>query len=108
MYYYAQLDSGVVCGVSETHSEIGSPNMIALESFDASLLGKVHKGGKTFEIPPVARKGIILARLAEIDAISDKPRTRRELTLSKAATKTWLQGLDDEAITLRTELATLP
>lgn len=59
-------------------------------------------------IPIPDRKAVILARLAEIDAISDKPRTRRELALSKNATKAWLQTLDDEATALRTELAGLP
>lgn len=55
--------------------------------------------------PSPNRKDAILTRLAEIDATSDKPRTRRELALSRAATKTWLQALDDEAVALRTELA---
>lgn len=57
-------------------------------------------------IPP-SRREAILARLAEIDATTDKPRTRRELALAKAATKAWLQTLDDEASALRTELAGL-
>lgn len=55
-----------------------------------------------------SRKEVILSRLAEIDTTFDKPRTRRELALSKGATKAWLQALDDEAAALRTELAGLP
>lgn len=107
--FYAHLDStGRVQVVSENSGPSDAPHMVEIDSYDTSLLGKVHKGGKTFgDYLPPRREGI-LTRLAEIDAISDKPRTRRELTLSKAATKTWLQGLDDEATTLRAELATLP
>jgi hypothetical protein len=59
-------------------------------------------------IPVPSRKDVILARLAEIDATTDKPRTRRELALARAATKAWLQVLDNEADVLRTELAGLP
>lgn len=54
-----------------------------------------------------SRKAEILARLEAIDALADKPRTRRELALGKAATKTWLQTLDTEAATLRAELGAL-
>jgi len=57
--------------------------------------------------PAPTRRDEIIARLHEIDAITDKPRTRRELALAKNATKTWLQTLDNEAEALRTELAGL-
>lgn len=43
--YYAQLNNGVVCAVTETAAPIDSPNMIALESFDASLLGHTYAAG---------------------------------------------------------------
>ena len=51
-----------------------------------------------------SRRDVIRARLAEIDSITDRPRTRRELQLNKTATKAWLQTLDDEADALREEL----
>ena len=57
--------------------------------------------------PQPTRRDAIILRLMEIDNTTDKPRTRRELQLNKAATKTWLQTLDDEAVALRTELAGL-
>jgi len=57
--------------------------------------------------PPMSRKDAIALRLVEIDAISDKPRTRRELALNKTATKQWVQSLDTEAEALRAELAKL-
>ena len=59
------------------------------------------------EPTPPTRTDVIRARLQEIDSITDKPRTRRELQLNKTATKAWLQTLDDEAAALRTELAGL-
>ncbi len=57
--------------------------------------------------PSPTRRDVILSRLSEIDAITDRPRTRRELALAKNATKAWLQTLDDEADALREELKTL-
>lgn len=59
------------------------------------------------EPTPPTRRDVIRARLAEIDSITDRPRTRRELQLNKTATKAWLQTLDNEAEALRTELAGL-
>ena len=49
----------------------------------------------------------ILAQLDVIDASTDKPRTRRELALSNAAAKAWVQARDDEATALRAALAKL-
>lgn len=77
---------------------------------DLAFVQAYHPGDFE-EVPESAaslRRAEILARLDAIDAATDKPRTRRELALSKAATKAWLQILDDEAVALRTELATLP
>jgi hypothetical protein len=107
--FYAHLDAELrVQVVSENSEPSNALHMIEVDSYDLTLLGKVYKGGKVFAdyLPP--RKEVILARLAIIDTISDKPRTRRELALSKAATKDWLQTLEDEAAALRTELASLP
>lgn len=82
---------------------------------DGDRVRVIHANGSTEEkqytapVEPAepSRRDVIRARLAEIDSISDKPRTRRELQLNKTATKAWLQTLDDEADALRTELAGL-
>jgi hypothetical protein len=75
---------------------------------DLEFMNKYHPGDFVFVPEPnVSRKEVILARLIEIDITTDKPRTRRELALAKNATKVWLQGLDDEAVALRIELAGL-
>lgn len=79
---------------------------------DGDLVRIVYANGSTEEkryTAPVAprepsRAEIITARLAEIDAITDKPRTRRELQLKNAATMAWLSVLNDEADALREEL----
>lgn len=53
------------------------------------------------------RRDEIITRLSEIDRLTTKPRTTRELALGNAATKAWVTALDSEAATLRTELAGL-
>lgn len=52
--YYAQLNAGVVCAITETHSEIDSPDMIPIESLDASLLGHTYAAGVFTPPPPVS------------------------------------------------------
>lgn len=52
--YYAQIESGVVCAVTQTHSAIEAPNMIALESFDMSLMGHTYAEGVFTPPPPVS------------------------------------------------------
>lgn len=50
------------------------------------------------------QKAAILARLAEIDALGDTPRARREALIGAV---TWLEKLNAEAATLRAELEKL-
>jgi len=80
------------------------------EVSDEVGIGWSHLGGGMFSGPPqdiISRRDVIIARLAAIDATSDKPRTRRELAIDRAGTKAWLQTLDIEASNLRAELAGL-
>ena len=43
MFNYAQInDDGVVIGVSSLSGVVISPNMVAISSYDATLLGKVY------------------------------------------------------------------
>lgn len=52
MFYYAQLDENNICiSVSQLSGEIESSNMILLESYDASLLGKKYINGVWEETP---------------------------------------------------------
>lgn len=105
--YYAQLANGIVTAITEASGLLDGPNLIPIDTFDVTLLGQQHLGGKNFGAKSTTRREQVLARLVEIDEIGDKPRTRRELTLAKSVTKAWLQSLDDEAVALRTELAGL-
>lgn len=43
--YYAQITGGVVTAVTETAAPIDAPNMIAIDSLDASLLGQSYAAG---------------------------------------------------------------
>jgi hypothetical protein len=55
-YIYAQLNNENICiGLSQLSGEVSSENLIKLESYDASLLGKkYHDGGwLEVEIKPV-------------------------------------------------------
>ena len=50
--YYAQIDSNSVCfAVTQTSGPINQPDMIAIESYDTSLLGKVWDNGEWLDPP---------------------------------------------------------
>ena len=51
-YYYAQIDDdGICCGVSQLSGEVEHDNMIQLESYDMSLMGKLWTGTEWVENP---------------------------------------------------------
>ena len=51
MYYYAQINTDGIClAVSELSGEVKADNMIRLESYDASLLGKRYVDGEWLEV----------------------------------------------------------
>lgn len=51
-YYYAQIDDdGICCGVSQLSGEVEHDNMIQLESYDMSLMGKLWTGTEWIENP---------------------------------------------------------
>ena len=51
-YYYAQIDDdGICCGVSQLSGEVDYDNMIQLESYDMSLMGKLWTGAEWVENP---------------------------------------------------------
>lgn len=52
VYYYAQIDDdGICCGVSQLSGEVDYDNMIQLESYDMSLMGKLWTGTEWIENP---------------------------------------------------------
>lgn len=45
-YYYAEIDENGICfAVSDLSGEMDKPTMIALESYDVSVLGKRYENG---------------------------------------------------------------
>ena len=51
-FYYAQIDDdGICCGVSQLSGEVDYDNMIQLESYDMSLMGKLWTGTEWIENP---------------------------------------------------------
>lgn len=51
-FYYAQIDDdGICCGVSQLSGIVEHDNMIQLESYDMSLMGKLWTGTEWIENP---------------------------------------------------------
>lgn len=52
MFYYAQINEENIChAVSDLSGEVIANNMIPLESYDISLLGKRYENGEWIEVP---------------------------------------------------------
>lgn len=52
IHYYAQIDDDSICmGVSQLSGVVDKPNMIELESYDTSLMGKMWTGTEWVENP---------------------------------------------------------
>lgn len=52
IWYYAQIDDDSICmGVSQLSGVVDKPNMIELESYDTSLMGKMWTGTEWIENP---------------------------------------------------------
>jgi hypothetical protein len=52
MPFYAQINEGNICiGISQLSGEVGAGNMIAIEGYDVSLLGKKWTGEGWEEVP---------------------------------------------------------
>ena len=50
---YAQLDMNNICtGISQLSGEVQAPNMLQIEHYDATLMGKKYENGVWVELPP--------------------------------------------------------
>lgn len=68
--YYAQLTSGIVTGVTETHSALPvSPDLVQIDSLDTTLLGYTYDG-ETFT-PPAALAPRRLSKLGYMLRFTD-------------------------------------
>ena len=53
MYIYAQLNEESICnGLSRLSGEVQAPNMLQIENYDTTLMGKKFEDGKWIELPP--------------------------------------------------------
>ena len=51
-YYYAQIDENNICiAVSDLSGKVTADNMLRLEKYDTSLLGKKYNNGVWEEVP---------------------------------------------------------
>ena len=51
--FYAQIDvKGVCTGIAELSGKVEVPELIELDSYDLSLLGKKYAAGEWIELPP--------------------------------------------------------
>lgn len=51
-YYYAQIDENNICiAVSDLAGKVTADNMLRLETYDTSLLGKKYNNGVWEEVP---------------------------------------------------------
>lgn len=49
---YAQLDNNNVCiGISQLSGEVQKDNMLQIENYDVTILGKKYENGKWIELP---------------------------------------------------------
>ncbi|RKD22462.1 hypothetical protein SAMN02745883_00683 [Caminicella sporogenes DSM 14501] len=97
-YYYAQLNNENICiGVSELSGEINSSNLIKIERFDTSLLGKKYENGEFIEVPKteeelkeeelqkLKQKYITLIKEADLlGDVEEKQRLQQEYLQKKA------------------------
>lgn len=52
MFYYAQINEDSVCiGISQLSDEIKENNMIKIENYDVTILGKKYENGVWVELP---------------------------------------------------------
>lgn len=50
---YAQLDMNNICtGISQLSGEVQAPNMLQIEHYDITLMGKKYENGVWVELPP--------------------------------------------------------
>lgn len=92
-YYYAQLNTeGICCAVSDLSGQVEGENMIPLESYDISVLGKKYVNGVWEEVENS------LAEEPEIGATQDSQPSNAEI-------KTLLQTIQAQNQTLMEALA---
>lgn len=103
--YYAQLDVQNVCvGVSQLAGVVDADNLVELDSYDISVLGKVWQGGKWVdnpnkptetELPPAVSNEQLRD---ELQAIKEESRINNEMSQSALAELLLLQAQQMEGV----------
>lgn len=103
--YYAQLDVQNMCvGVSQLAGVVDSDNLVELDSYDISVLGKLWQGGKWVdnpnkptetELPPAVSNEQLRD---ELQAIKEESRINNEMSQSALAELLLLQAQQMEGV----------
>lgn len=103
--YYAQLDVQNVCvGVSQLAGVVDADNLVELDSYDISVLGKLWQGGKWVdnpnkptetELPPAVSNEQLRD---ELQAIKEESRINNEMSQSALAELLLLQAQQMEGV----------
>lgn len=103
--YYAQLDVQNMCvGVSQLAGVVDADNLVELDSYDISVLGKVWQGGKWVdnpnkptetELPPAVSNEQLRD---ELQAIKEESRINNEMSQSALAELLLLQAQQMEGV----------
>ena len=84
---YAQLDDNNVCvGISQLSGEIQVENMLQIEHYDTTLLGKKYENGKWVEVPP---------ETMPIQEPTEEEIVQAELLLNQLLMQEQLNSIDD-------------
>jgi hypothetical protein len=94
MFFYAQLDDNSICTcIAALHSKVDKSNLVEIESYDSSILGKRFENGIFIEIPKSKEqlleelKGVYLSQIKDADLLGDieeKERLQQEYQQKKA------------------------
>lgn len=103
--YYAQLDVQNMCvGVSQLAGVVDADNLVELDSYDISVLGKLWQGGKWVdnpnkptetELPPAVSNEQLRD---ELQAIKEESRINNEMSQSALAELLLLQAQQMEGV----------
>ena len=89
-YYYAQIDESSICiAVSDLSGPVTAANMLRLETYDISLLGKKYNNGVWEDMPQPEPEPTQLDRIEEQIKVSY---TEAQETAVDAYTEELLEG----------------
>lgn len=94
-YFYAQIQNGVVVGVSESSSPIDAENMVSIASWQPELIGATYSNGEFTQPEPAPPKRFITKRAFWNRFPSLKESVMRAVRISTPAGAAMLAGVLD-------------